>query len=200
MTVAAGAISLVVMDPEPRRSTPVTGTMSLTLPASPTTVSLDFESLYRGARDDVFAYVATLLRDRAAAEDVTAVAFERAFRKRRGYDAHRGSERAWVFGIARNAALDELRRRRRGAELATDPADPAAPAPDDEAERALRRAAVRTALAGLPPREREIVALKFHAGLDNAELAAVLGISVTNAGSQLHRAMTKLREAVDDSA
>jgi RNA polymerase sigma-70 factor (ECF subfamily) len=161
------------------------------------TVSLDLEALYRGARDDVYAYVATLLRDAAAAEDVTAQAFERAVRRRRSYDPRRGSPRAWLFGIARNAALDELRRRRRTAALAAEPADLAAVAPEDEADRALQRAAVRAALASLPAREREIVALKFHAGLDNAEIARVLGVSVSNAGTLLHRAMTQLREAVD---
>jgi RNA polymerase sigma-70 factor, ECF subfamily len=167
----------------------------------PTTASdppaLDFDALYRSSRDDVYAYVATMVRDRAAAEDVTALAFERAYRKQKSYRARRGSERAWLFGIARNAALDELRRRKRIAELVAEPADVDALAPEDHAEAALRRAAVRVALARLAPREREIVALKFHAGLDNAELAAVLGVSVSNAGTQLHRAMTKLREAVE---
>ena len=56
---------------------------------------------------------------------------------------------------------------------------------------------MRAALATLDPRERELVALKFHAGLANAEIAAVLGVSASNAGTQLHRAMTKLREAVE---
>ena len=172
-----------------------------TLPA-PTTARtssppLDFDALYRAARDDVFAYVATLLRDRAAAEDVTAAAFERAYRKQRSYKPGRGSDRAWLFGIARNAALDELRRRKRAAALAAEPADVAAAPPEDAAEAALRRAAVRAALLQVGPRERELIALKFHAGLDNAEIAAVLGISVSNAGTQLHRAMTKLREAVE---
>jgi len=166
----------------------------------PVRPALDFDALYRGARDDVFAYVTTLLRDRGAAEDVTAQAFERAFRKVRSYDPKRGGERAWLFGIARNAALDELRRRKRSAALSTDPVDAAGTATEDAAERALERAAVRSALAGLPAREREVIALKFHAGLDNAELAAVLGVSVSNAGTLLHRAMTMLREAVDDRA
>jgi RNA polymerase sigma factor (sigma-70 family) len=185
------------MDPLHRRSTTVTTTVSVPLTASPQPLALDLEALYRGARDDVYAYVATLLHDRAAAEDVTAQAFERAVRRRRTYDARKGSPRAWIFGIARNAALDELRRRRRSAALVTEPVDPAAAAPEDDADRALQRAAVRTALAALPARERELVALKFHGGLDNAELARVLGVSVSNAGTQLHRAMTKLREAVD---
>ena len=51
-----------------------------------------------------------------------------------------------------------------------------------------------------PPRERELIALKFHAGLDNAELAAVLGVSVSNAGTLLHRAVQQLRKAFDDHA
>jgi RNA polymerase sigma factor (sigma-70 family) len=167
------------------------------MPSRTSSRALDFEALYRSARDDVFAYVATLLRDRAGAEDVTAAAFERAYRKQRTYKQERGSERAWLFGIARNAALDELRRRKRSAALVDDPADLGATAPEDAAETALRRAAVRVALAQIDPRERELVALKFHAGLDNAEIAAVLGVSVSNAGTQLHRAMTKLREAVE---
>jgi RNA polymerase sigma-70 factor, ECF subfamily len=178
------------MDRARRRSNGVT-TVTAPLPRT-SGAALDFEALYRAARDDVYAYVATLLRDRAAAEDVTAAAFERAYRKQGTYRAAKGSQRAWLFGIARNAALDELRRRRRTAALPDEPAGGA----DDPAEIALRRTALREALATLSPREREVVALKFHAGLDNAELAAVLGVSVSNAGTQLHRAVTKLRKAV----
>ena len=159
-----------------------------------------FEALYRSSRDDVYAYVATLLRDDAAAEDVTAVAFERAYRRRRTFDRRRGDERAWLFGIARNAALDELRRRRRLATLVTDPEDAPAAGPDDGAEVALRRTAVRAALASLPGRDRELVALKFHAGLSNREIARVLGISESNAGTLLYRAMQKLREACNEKA
>jgi RNA polymerase sigma-70 factor, ECF subfamily len=172
----------------------------MTLPAAaPGRMALDFDALYRAARDDVFAYVATLLHDRAAAEDVTALAFERAFRKRKSFDSRRGSERSWLFGIARNAALDELRRRKRTASLVTEPAD-VTQAPEEELEQTLRRAAVRTALAELPPRDHELIALKFHAGLDNSELAAVLGVSTSNAGTRLHRALNKLREILDEQS
>jgi RNA polymerase sigma-70 factor, ECF subfamily len=158
-----------------------------------------FEALYRSSRDDVYAYVLTLLRDRAAAEDVTALAFERAYRRRGTFDRRRGEERGWLFGIARNAALDELRRRRRLATLVVDPKDldgSQEPVTDDE-DQALRRAAVRAALASLPARDRELISLKFHAGLSNAELASVLGVSESNAGTLLHRAVQKLRSAVN---
>ena len=56
---------------------------------------------------------------------------------------------------------------------------------------------MRAALAGLPGRDRELIALKFHAGLSNAEIARVLGVSESNAGTLLHRAMDKLRKACD---
>ncbi|HTX33173.1 MAG TPA: RNA polymerase sigma factor [Solirubrobacteraceae bacterium] len=158
-----------------------------------------FEALYRSSRDDVYAYVATLLRDGAAAEDVTALAFERAYRRRRSFDRRRGEERAWLFGIARNAALDELRRRRRLVQLAGDPvrSDEADVTVEDGAEVALKRTAVSAALARLSAREREIVALKFHAGFSNVEIAELLGVSESNAGTLLYRTLEKLRKACD---
>jgi RNA polymerase sigma factor (sigma-70 family) len=155
-----------------------------------------FEQLYRSSSRDLFAYVTTLLGDRAAAEDVTALAFERAYRRRRTFDRRRGAERAWLFGIARNAALDELRRRKRVATLVGDPADET-PAPGDGEELTLRRTAVRAAVGDLTGRERELVALKFHGGLTNAEIARVLGLSETGVGTALYRTMEKLREACD---
>jgi RNA polymerase sigma-70 factor (ECF subfamily) len=191
---------MAVTDPPDRRS----GSVSETLTAPETDDAQDawgrFEMLYRSSRDDVYAYVATLLHDRVAAEDVTALAFERAYRRRRTFDRRRGAERAWLFGIARNAALDELRRRRRIAALVTDPEDVEAAGPDDGADVALRRTTVRTALAALPARDRELIALKFHAGLSNAEVARVLGVSESNAGTMLHRTIEKLRKACDAPA
>lgn len=186
------------MDALSCRSTDVNSTLTLPLRTARRDPALDFDSLFRSARDDVFAYVATLLRDRSAAEDVTAQAFERAYRKRGSYNARKGPERAWLFGIARNAAIDELRRRRRSAPLAADPPDPAAADPTDEADLAVRRTLLRQALAQLEDRDRELIALKFHAGLDNSEIAALLGVSVSNAGTLVHRAVTKLRKAMND--
>jgi RNA polymerase sigma-70 factor, ECF subfamily len=188
------------MSAGPGRSAGVTETATAPVSSPKQDEWQRFEALYRSSRDDLYGYVATLLRDPAAAEDVTELAFERAYRRRRTFDRRRGEERAWLFGIARNAALDELRRRSRLAALTADPEDVAAERPDDGAEVALRRTAVRTALAGLPPRDREIIALKFHAGLSNGELAKVLGVSESNAGTMLHRAIEKLRKACNETA
>jgi RNA polymerase sigma-70 factor, ECF subfamily len=159
-----------------------------------------FEALYRRAMPRVYGYVATLLRDRAAAEEVTAQAFERAYRRRRSFRPSRGTQEAWLFGIARNAALDELRRRKRRAALETDPEDVRAGDPGDAVDGALRRQAVRGALGRLAPRERELVALKFAGGLSHEEIGRVLGISASNAGTRLHRTIEKLRRECDEDA
>jgi RNA polymerase sigma-70 factor, ECF subfamily len=183
------------MDRRRRRSTGVSPALIAAAPPDARTGSSGFEALYRDCRDDLYAYAASLLRDPAAAEDVVAQAFERAFRGRSRWDARRGTERAWLFGIARNAALDELRRRRRSAALAADPPAPetgADPADEDALE---RRTTVRTALATLTPRERDLVALRFHGGLSHAEVARVLRVSESNAQTMLHRTLQKLRKA-----
>jgi RNA polymerase sigma factor (sigma-70 family) len=169
-----------------------------------------FDALFRECAADVHAYAISLLGERAAAEDVTALAFERLYRARARLDRRRGTPRAWLFAIARNAALDELRRRGRRPQYELDServsgleASGAFEASggigaDDLLDRAERRATVRAALAALPLREREVVLLKFHGQLSNAELARALGISESNAGTRVHRALTRLRACCGD--
>jgi RNA polymerase sigma-70 factor (ECF subfamily) len=153
------------------------------------------EALFRECAGDLHGYLISLLRDRSVAEDITALAFERLYRSRSRLDRHRGTPRAWLFAIARNAALDELRRRRRTSSYDAGAGDPVDDRPGDDAfEQAERRATVAEALATLPLRERELVLLKFHGQLSNAELARTMGISESNAGTRLHRALTRLRE------
>jgi RNA polymerase sigma factor (sigma-70 family) len=163
---------------------------------APRQVPLDraaFDALFRECVADVHGYVISLLGDRSAAEDVTALAFERLYRTRSRLDHLRGTPRAWLFTIARNAAIDELRRRRRQPQCELDDHLSG----DDDAERAIeqneRSGTVRDGLMALTLREREVVLLKFHGQLSNAELARALGISESNAGTRLHRALTHLR-------
>jgi RNA polymerase sigma-70 factor (ECF subfamily) len=168
--------------------------------AAPRRSGEDFDALFRSCVHDVHAYAQSLLGDSAAAEDVTAIAFERLYRARSRLDPRRGTPRGLLFTIARNAALDELRRRARRPQAGPEASELA----DDRSEQALeqveRRELLTGALAELSPRERELVLLKFHGQLSNAELARVLGISETSAGSRLFRALTRLRTACEEQA
>ena len=153
----------------------------------------DFDSLFRTCVGDVHAYAMSMLGDRAGAEDVTALAFERLYRARGRLDPRRGTARGLLFTIVRNAALDELRSRARRVPARED----ASELPDSRADAALaqveHRAVVAEALGSLNARERELVLLKFHGQLSNGELARVLGISESNVGTRLHRALMCLR-------
>jgi RNA polymerase sigma factor (sigma-70 family) len=153
-----------------------------------------FDALFRECGADVHAYAISLLGDRNAAEDVTALAFERLYRSRSRLDRGRGTPRAWLFAIARNAALDELRRCRRQPQCELPEEMSGDRDSEQGVENVARRATVRDALAALPLREREVVLLKFHGQLSNSELARALAISESNAGTRLYRALTRLRE------
>jgi RNA polymerase sigma-70 factor (ECF subfamily) len=166
----------------------------------PCVQTAEFEALYRDSAGAIFSFVAGMLRDRSAAEEVTAIAFERGFRARATFDPKRGAARAWMFGIARNAALDELRRRSRMAELPPEPEDRTSPGPPELAEAGARREVVLRALETLEQRERELIALRFDGGLSHAEIAQVLDVTATNASTMVHRVVTKLRKACDAMA
>jgi RNA polymerase sigma-70 factor (ECF subfamily) len=148
-----------------------------------------FAQLYEVTRDSMYAYVMGLLRDRDAAEDVTAQAFEQAYRKRGQLNRARGDARAWLFGIARNAALDELRRMKRHA-TPMEAVEERTSAVGDDVD---GRIALQQALASLSTRDRELVALKFYAGLNNREIAAVTDQSESNVGTRLSRILRGLR-------
>ncbi len=154
-----------------------------------------FERLYRGSFDDVYAYIANLLKDRTAAEDMTQATFERAFRARANFEPSRGTPRAWLFAIAHNLVLDEVKKRERKRAAMAKAIDPAVLRPEHASEEDERSAVVAAAVEGLCARDRELIGLKFDAGLSNGEIAVVLGISESNVGTRLHRAMERLREA-----
>src|SRR5919199_1666885 len=131
-----------------------------------------FASVAEAELDAVHGYLLFLTGDRDVAEDLTGATFEKAFRRWRRFDPRRGTPRAWLCGIARNAALDhfraEERRRRRE--------DPYARSLATPGERGWSDDVVALALEQLSPAEREVVALRVVLDLDGPTAARVLGI------------------------
>lgn len=124
------------------------------------------EPPYRALRVAVFTLALSVVRDRSLAEDVLHETFVRISEKANTYRA--GTRpRAWVLAIARNLAIDAVRRHAR--ENALDEGLPA----EDESLGAL---VVTSALMTLEPLEREIVALHALCGLTHSEIAAQLGL------------------------
>jgi RNA polymerase sigma-70 factor (ECF subfamily) len=141
----------------------------------------------------VYRFLARMLGDDADAADVTQEVVLRALRHLDRYDPSR-SFATWIFGIARNAAIDELRRRRvRRAAPWTDVAD-AADSPLAHASRAQRAEQVQRALAELPDMYREVLVLFHFEQLKYTEIADILEIPIGTVMNRIFRARAKLRE------
>ena len=145
--------------------------------------------------DAVYRYLVYLTGDRAAAEDLTAETFEKAFRTWRRFDPRRGSPRTWLCRIARSVAVDwfraESRRRRREESYARD-----LPLVEELGEGLPPQ--LEQALRELSAAEREVVALRVLLELDGPETARVLGISQTACSTRLSRALRRLEERMGD--
>src|SRR6266536_4834486 len=145
--------------------------------------------------DAVYRYLVYLTGDRAAAEDLAAETFERAFRSWRRFDPRRGAPRTWLCRIARSVAVDwfraETRRRRREETYAREVSltEEFGDGLPPELEEALRE---------LSPAEREVVALRVLLELDGPSAARVLGISQTACSTRLSRALRRLEEGMSD--
>jgi len=135
-------------------------------------------------------YAHRLLHDADAARDVVQDCFVRLCRERP--ESLNGRLKEWLFVVCRNRSIDLLRNAGRMEELELDPPAPAAdPARRLEAHEA--NGTLRENLERLPAREQELLHLKFAEGLRYKEIASITGLSVSNVGFLLHRALQTLR-------
>ena len=161
-----------------------------------------FESWYHEHRTSVYRYVRFRVATREAAEDVTSEVFMKALRSFERYDARLASPRTWLLRIARNAVTDHLRalRRRGSLHVTLDRVpDLVAEVPDQE-ERLLRQERIQALLNGnqtLSQADQEILSLRYGASLNTGEIAEALGVSHNAVAVRLHRALKRLKQAVD---
>lgn len=154
----------------------------------------DWEQVYAEQLPRVFNFFRYRLGDTAEAEDLTARTFEKAWRARHRYRRDVAGFSTWLLTIARNVAIDHLRARQQ-----LEPLEAAAnvPSPDGtpEQQAVSQSEAQRLAslLATLPPRPRELIAMKYGAGMTNRAIARATGLSESNVGTILHRAVEELR-------
>ncbi|MBI3158153.1 MAG: sigma-70 family RNA polymerase sigma factor [Chloroflexi bacterium] len=154
---------------------------------------VDWDLAYRDLLPRVFHYFAYRLGDADLAEDLAAATFERAWRGRGRYRQDLGGFEAWLFGIARRVRADHHRRARPIAPLEDAERLPGSETPEAASQRTEDFRQLADLLAGLEERERDLVALKYGAGLTNRRIAALTGLSESNVGTILHRVVTKLR-------
>lgn len=159
-----------------------------------------FTALVERYQRPLYQFAYRLLNDAALAQDVTQETFARAWIKRASYRVRpHAAYSTWLFHLARNVALDLIRKRR---ETVSD--DAVASLPDSRAHAAAAAelaeigARIAAAVAALPEEQRTAVVLAEYHGRSAREIGAVLGCSVRAAESHLYRAKQSLRAALAD--
>jgi RNA polymerase sigma-70 factor (ECF subfamily) len=158
-----------------------------------------FEQIVRRYQRPIISLIARMTGDRARAEDLAQETFVKAFRRLAAFDTTRRLS-SWLFRIARNTAIDALRRSHpQAASIHTASAASGdapdvltiPPAPDPVEQEALGRA-LQAALAGLRPDYRAAIVLRYEEGLSFDDIANVLGVAEATARSHVHRARKEL--------
>lgn len=151
-----------------------------------------FEHLVHRYHGEIHAYCTRMLRDAAAAEDLTQETFLRAYRA-----YHLGppvtNGRAWLYKIATHACLNELRGRAREraahSRLASE-----APVPPADPDEAL---VLRELVAALPPKQRAALVLRRYHALPYEAIGQALACSPAAARANVYQALKHLRAALD---
>jgi RNA polymerase sigma-70 factor (ECF subfamily) len=152
----------------------------------------DFERLYQASYGKILGTITAMLGDRAAAEDCTQDAFERAYKKWPTWQPIAPAE-AWVHRIAINAAVSYQRkmRLREVGEVIRRIGRPGL-APDPQV--LVENRDIATALAQLPPKQAAAIVLRHYHGYTNRAIAQALGIPERTVASRLAVAKARLRE------
>jgi RNA polymerase sigma-70 factor (ECF subfamily) len=154
-----------------------------------------FADLYDRYVDPIYRYCYRRLGNVAAAEDATSTTFFKALNGLASLDPLAGSFRSWLFAIAHNVVLDQIRLRQRRPEAPIDLIAERAgsePSPADQVVQLDERRRLRRAVAMLPDEQQQIIELRL-AGLNGPEIAAALGRSAGSVRTAQHRAIAKLR-------
>jgi RNA polymerase sigma factor (sigma-70 family) len=141
-----------------------------------------FEAAFGGLYRLAMRPALRILRETGPAEDVAAEVLARVYVDWRRLGGQVWLD-AWVIRVATNLAIDQVRKARRRLPTVT-----SSPAGDLELRLDLAHA-----IAGLPRRQREAIALRYFGDLPEVEVAALLGISVGSVKTHIHRGMEALR-------
>ncbi|MCH8870291.1 MAG: sigma-70 family RNA polymerase sigma factor [Chloroflexi bacterium] len=162
------------------------------------------EALYERYSNTVYSLAMHMLRDAGKSEEVTQDAFFNVWRRAGSYNASRGSVTAWLFSIAHNRTIDELRKRRRdqthvqhGVDLTNKPEENNGSGdPMRYATLQFDRSQLKEALFTLRPEQREIVILAYFGGLTHSEISNQLGQPLGTVKTRMRLALKKLRSVL----
>lgn len=158
-----------------------------------------FLALYDFYFPRVYNYIRYRCYDPDTSDDLTAQVFERALVKLDNYNPQRGPFGAWLFAIARNVVNYHLRLQKRRRFLPLDTLRDCPnnhPSPEEVLIDLEMHSQLLQAMRGMDEREKDLISLKFAAHMTNRRIAEITGLSESNVGVILHRAVEKLRASL----
>ena len=158
------------------------------------TNELNWDAVYAREAPRIYNYFRFRLGGESDVEELTARTFEHAWRSRARYRRDLAAFATWLFKIAQNVGTDYLRGRRTHLPIDAALEVWAEGTPQQDAERGSDLARLALLCEALPERERELVALKYGAVMNNRMIAELTGLSESNVGTILHRVVQALRE------
>jgi RNA polymerase sigma factor (sigma-70 family) len=172
-----------------------------------------FATLYERTSAHLFGVVLRINRDRAQAEDVLQEVYINIWRAASGFDAAQSQPLTWLTSIARNRAIDSLRRQQaqpqlQSATAAGDDEDEdvyeqtsdEAPGPLELLSRASEARALGACMESLGAQQRQSVALAFYDGLSHAEVAEQLRQPLGTVKSWVRRGLIALKACLERAA
>ena len=161
-----------------------------------------FAELYDEFMPKVFRYISYKMNDQQITEDLTSTVFEKALVSFDKYSSDKAAFSTWIFSIARNTLIDYYRTNKTRQQVALDEAIEMPSrelSPHEEAEKKAEQDYLKDCLSKLPEDDQEIIRLKFAGEFNNRQIAKMLGLSESNVGVRLFRAVKKLREDFNES-
>ena len=162
-----------------------------------------FIELYEEFLPKVFRYIRYRVNSEQETEDLTSMVFEKALVNFEKYSRDKASFSTWIFSIARNTVIDHYRMQARRPAISLEKAEIETSSnellPDDVIVKMEEREKLRTCLSRLSHEEQEIIALKFGAEMNNRQIARATGLSESNVGTKLYRAVRKLRDSFQET-
>jgi len=160
-------------------------------------------TLYDRYSGMLFSMLVRILKDTSAAEEILQDLFLQLWRNPSRFDPSRGSLPAWLLVIGRNRAISRLRSRERR-EVSDDSEGfsmESIPSPgniEEEAQRSQLAQRLKSAMATLPPEQREAVELAYFEGMSQTEIAARTGSPLGTVKSRVRAAMQSLKDKFGD--
>lgn len=160
-----------------------------------------FSAIYEHYHPHLLRFIQTKVNTKEIAEDLTSQTFEKALKNIKAFTWEGNSLSSWLYQIAKRLIIDYYRSTARHGAVVTDALDttllPDNSSLETQVETEVNQDILQTLIEKLPEKDRKVMYLKFYNGYTNKVIGEIVGLSETNVGTIIYRAVQKLKQNVN---